>query len=361
MAPNSTGPSGASSSVKFKHLDQIYSCHFVGNVDQKDLSSTESSYQSDLESTVATLWSLGDTYTKQNKMKCLYQSSSDYWKYCFCLDGNITQFRGFKKLFGASTDTSLIDPEKPFFSLGSFENANKKDYTNFNLVSNYDGPIYLEQTIGGGDICDKTGKQRLSTIRYRCDETYSGAKLLSVREIKTCRYEVQVYLPEICSSPLFKSRPSKREQVICEAQYTAASLKPENILDIKSVNLIPLGYSIFLGLDETNPDRPNVLVTNKRVPDISTSDIVHELLGDAANAFANLISKSLIFHPHQTEPGRYVSGKDSFTYTTSVFGVGGIHLFDMMILQDDRGKIVAQLISDGATPKNFIEFNGVEL
>ncbi|ESW99371.1 hypothetical protein KL918_005363 [Ogataea parapolymorpha] len=360
IASNSTRPSGASSSVKFKHFDQMYNCHFVGNADQKDLSLSESSYQSDLESTVATLWSLGDTYTKENKMKCLYQSSSDYWKYCFCLDGNITQFRGFKKLFGVSTDTSLIDPEKPFFTLGSFENANKKDYTNFNLVSNYDGPIYLEQTIGGGDICDKTGKQRLSTIRYRCDETYPGAKLLSVREIKTCRYEVQVYLPEICSSPLFKSRPSKQEQVLCEAEYTAASSNPE-ILDIKSVNLIPLGYSVYLGLDETNPERPNVLITNKRVPNINSSEIIHELLGDAAKAFANLISKSLIFHPDQTEPGRYVSGRDSFTYTTSIFGVGGVHLFDMMILQDESGKIVAQLISDGTPPKNFIEFNGVEV
>ncbi|KAG7832624.1 hypothetical protein KL943_004961 [Ogataea angusta] len=360
MASNLTEPSGVNSSVKFKHFDQLYNCHFVGNVDQRDLSTSESSYQSDLESTVAILWSLGETYSKQNKMKCLYQSSSDYWKYCFCLDGNITQFRGFNKLFGVSTDTSLIDSDKPFFTLGSFENANKKDYTNFNLVSNYDGPVYLEQTIGGGDICDKTGKQRLSTIRYRCDETYPGAKLLSVREIKTCRYEVQVYLPEICSSPLFKSRPSKQEQVFCDIEYTAASLKPE-LLDIKSVNLIPLGYSVYLGIDEANRDRPNILITNKRIPDINSSEIVHELLGDAAKAFANLISKSLIFHPHQIEPGRYVSGKDSFTYTTSIFGVGGIHLFDMMILQDENGKVVAQLISDGSPPRNFIELNGAEV
>jgi protein OS-9 len=81
--------------------------------------------------------------------------------------------------------------------------------------------------MGNGTVCDLTGKPRRVEVHIRCSPT-GEEKVLTVREVGTCSYELHIHTHRLCTVPAFSGeafvQPNKIQcrPVVTEEEYQRA-------------------------------------------------------------------------------------------------------------------------------------------
>ncbi|OWB62102.1 hypothetical protein B5S29_g3019 [[Candida] boidinii] len=154
-----------------------------------------------------------------------------YWVYEFCFGNLIGQYHHREDVF---IEKKMLERDKsvPYHFLGKMTRDSFNDYSNFELIRSYDGSAYLSQIVGNGSICDLTNRERLSIIRYTCNENSKVPRLENALELQTCQYQVTISIPELCKSDIFVS----------QAANYLANITCSPIDDESSINEVPINH-----------------------------------------------------------------------------------------------------------------------
>lgn len=153
-----------------------------------------------------------------------------FWNYELCSNTGLSQFDGDPK-----TSTSN-------YQLGRIKKS--VEDREFQLLYD-DFGYYISELVGSGDICDLTGHPRVVEIQYICRPAAGPASIQWVREIKTCHYEIQVAIPELCSLEIL----SKSEDKIVSRSILCVNKEDSNsgVVDIiSSYKPTFLGNEVYL-------------------------------------------------------------------------------------------------------------------
>lgn len=151
--------------------------------------------------------------------KCLYFISG-WWSYSFCYGNEIKQFHQLPVGSGTKGFPPKEDPGTASYVLGRVEGGGSGANGLGGIGANGQGPArkgaagegtelqgsgelrYLVQKMGGGTICDITGKERRIEVQYHCNPS-SVDRIGFVKEISICCYLMVVYTPRLCDDVAF--------------------------------------------------------------------------------------------------------------------------------------------------------------
>lgn len=172
-------------------------------------------------------------------VKCIFSLgiNEGYWTYVYCHDDRVLQFHGNINLFLVS-GKNLLKSSNLFFVLGRFNNSgtwlsqdkqkfesdyfvkNASDYYVNSKSNEYNtNAKVLVREITNGDICDLTKKPRSVTVIFHCNSNDKDiAEISDVQEIETCKYQMIVNVPELCSVKDFSymKKLEKKSEIICK-------------------------------------------------------------------------------------------------------------------------------------------------
>ncbi|KAJ7321731.1 Endoplasmic reticulum lectin 1 [Desmophyllum pertusum] len=158
--------------------------------------------------------------------ECSYRLDT-YWTYELCHGRHIKQFHELK--------AGVVDAKAQEYHLGKLEpkpldekppaepqplDAPPSDETDSNKkvpTRKINGHIfpYYKVTMGNGTPCDLLGnKPRTTSILYMCAPRSSN-EIVSVKEVQTCQYEVEVFTPLICANPAYSYREKPVHLISC--------------------------------------------------------------------------------------------------------------------------------------------------
>ncbi|GAO19513.1 hypothetical protein UVI_02009790 [Ustilaginoidea virens] len=146
---------------------------------------------------------------------CLYYVSG-WWSYSFCKNREIVQYHAV-----AATGKSQVpkrDPNGQEYILGRVptlpattgdEKSRKQRDANEPARLPAELQIkgdqrYLVQRLGGGTVCDLTGKERTIEVQYQCVPGLKHDKIGWVKEVITCSYVMMINTPRLCSDVAFQ-------------------------------------------------------------------------------------------------------------------------------------------------------------
>ncbi|CAN8104259.1 unnamed protein product [Discula destructiva] len=188
--------------------------------------------------------------------KCLYYMSG-WWSYKFCYGHDIVQFHALPA--GVKGGHPERDPNSQEYVLGRVaQTANgkgkkgRKGQETKGLQTDVDGqqkPLdgdaqgtappntelqvkgdqrYLVQRMGGGTLCDLTGRDRTIEIQYHCNPNMVSDRIGWIKEITTCAYLMLVHTPRLCQDVAFlppketRAHPISCQRIIDSEEELAA-------------------------------------------------------------------------------------------------------------------------------------------
>ena len=155
--------------------------------------------------------------------KCLFFVDG-WWSYSFCYNSHVKQFHHLPPGKGASMYPPEADPSTPSYMLGEISDNDQKmdglaatgDQVSTVTELQIKGDTrYLVQKLGGGTICDLTGKERRVEVQFHC-HPQSTARIGWIREVTICTYLMVVYHPRLCNDVAFlPPRPHGSHAITC--------------------------------------------------------------------------------------------------------------------------------------------------
>ncbi|KAK0705506.1 glucosidase II beta subunit-like protein-domain-containing protein [Lasiosphaeris hirsuta] len=154
---------------------------------------------------------------------CLYFVSG-WWSYTFCYGDGIRQFHALPA--GPNGGPPVIDPHSQEYVLGTTNPTAKARHhghqptaeagdrgeageetkgvapPNTELQVKGD-QRYLVQRLGGGTLCDLTGKPRTVEVQFHCHPGASSDRIGWIKEVTTCTYLMMVQTPRLCADVAF--------------------------------------------------------------------------------------------------------------------------------------------------------------
>ena len=179
---------------------------------------------------------------------CIYYMSG-WWSYSFCYNEEVKQFHALPPgRHGVPLWPPIEDPEVPAFILGEFDVAPAGDApppqppaprsarprgvegdgdgradTNAERglvvprVTTRGDTRHMVQRLGGGTVCDITGRARRIDVQYRCDPASPADYIGHIKETSTCAYQMLVHTPRLCGDVAFRPPPTARAHaVVCQ-------------------------------------------------------------------------------------------------------------------------------------------------
>lgn len=264
---------------------------------------------------------------------------SGFWNYEFCSDTGLTQFHGNPQT------TPLI------YTLG----RSKKEDREFQLLYN-DFGYYISEVMGSGDICDVTGRPRVVEVQYICRPAAGPASIQWVREVKTCHYEIQVAMSQLCSVELL-SKSDDREvsgSIVC-AETKEANDSPGIVGFISYYKPTFIGNELYLlepNYKGTSQNRTALLYTGKSTfSDSESQEDTYEINEKFGNAIGRMLFQHLLLSPDQSP---YEAG-DKFVWMSEVFDSKGKFL---TMVGFNLSSSLAEIILDDSlqftSPGNFL-------
>lgn len=277
-----------------------------------------------------------DNYSRNNV--CAIHAAS-YWAYEFCFNGAFDQYHYFR-------DATIKDVDGPIYTLGRNPIAEKDQ--DFEIVRNdllgTDGSAYISQLIGNGDICDITLKPRSTFIHYKCGKGLKAPVIESVSELRTCQYQVDILLPELCDLDIFQPRQTLTYKFKCQALTKEGEIpKKINLVEYK---VYPLGFNLFVGALKSSEGSMSVLFTNKMGPlnyDRLRTDIIRGFVNSVETHRLHVppywvktftedqgSASTFFLRPNPT----LINDNDKFIYITKLFDVNGNFIDNVEIYFD---------------------------
>lgn len=147
---------------------------------------------------------------------CICSVSVDgWWTFELCLFTKVRQFHQEGKVISAESSLGLFSANAARL-LGPAVSGNDTD----------DNP-YHSQLLSGGTVCDITGQERSTEIRFFCSK--DGANFIGpVVEPSTCSYVMSFYTPLLCVHRSFKIKKVSEVDIFC---WPAAETTDSSILE----------------------------------------------------------------------------------------------------------------------------------
>lgn len=150
---------------------------------------------------------------------CMYYVSG-WWSYSFCYKKQVRQFHALAAGGGIPNYPPVEDPATHAYVLGRFHSDDEDDEmpaestgTNREIEESPNGDItelqtkgesrYLVQRLGGGTICDLTGRERRIEVQFHCHPQTTD-RIGWIKEITTCSYLMVIYTPRLCHDVAFQ-------------------------------------------------------------------------------------------------------------------------------------------------------------
>ncbi|GMM38547.1 Yos9 protein [Saccharomycopsis crataegensis] len=189
---------------------------------------------------------------------CMYKTIN-YWTYEFCFNDSIKQFH---EIF--ENGQRKKDPNVPSFIISKLTD---ESFQKVRLVDDFQSPgsVNLVQFANGGDVCDLTGANRMVDIKYVCDNEgtsnafESSNEMPSIswfKEFKTCQYEMEVNIPELCQLKEFSHKTEEDINVI-ECNRIGKNVETDSDeyviprINIEDYDLSPIGMNFYAGIPKS--------------------------------------------------------------------------------------------------------------
>lgn len=270
--------------------------------------------------------------------KCITYLSG-FWNYEYCVDNGLAQFHGNPK-----TPSLFYVLARPKQSIKDRE---------LQLLYN-DYGYYISETIGSGDICAVTGYPRVVEVQYVCGPAPGAASIQWVREMKTCHYEVQIAIPQLCELELLSKNEDKKmsNSILCVKQQEAI----DGVVDIIG------GYEpIFIGNEfyllkpyssGTAENRTALLYTGDHITDEMLKDQEYKIY----EKFGNVISRMLFQQSIALPNGLPYRIGDEFSWISQVLDLKGnfMTMVQFNISSSSFAEIALNPSLQFTAPGNFI-------
>ncbi|KAK9359562.1 glucosidase II beta subunit-like protein-domain-containing protein [Lipomyces starkeyi] len=193
----------------------------VLNDSEKELSKSEE--EKELTRAQASGWDLLEPLNGT----CLYYMAG-WWTYSFCHKVEVKQFHQLAPQKGVTLYPPKEDPSESYvlgrvpWQKGSEESGEEEgDSAQSSLgeektVQSAGEMRYLVQKIGGGSICDLTGRERKIEIQFHCNQN-SHDKIAWIKEVTTCRYLMVIHTPRLCQDVAFlPPKEDRANEIKCQ-------------------------------------------------------------------------------------------------------------------------------------------------
>jgi hypothetical protein len=149
-----------------------------------------------------------------------------WWTYEYCFPHTIRQFHlggtGQREteytlgtLNGTGLPTAVNEVDMQMVRL-------KSGITTTDRRAPPSGHRTLQYWLGGGNVCDETGRHRASALRFQCPpnwQTRPEARIVHIQEGTLCEYEVVIHTVLLCGHQGFlPALPKGKEEITCAAE-----------------------------------------------------------------------------------------------------------------------------------------------
>lgn len=161
------------------------------------------------------------------KGECSYRLDA-YWTYELCHGRHIKQFHELKagvpdskqqEYYLGRLEPRVLDEKPPAEHNIDAPPTEGTDSSKDVPTRKINGHIYpyYKVTMENGTPCDLlNNKPRLTSVLYMCAPRSSN-EILSVKEVQTCQYEVEVFTPLICANPAYSYREKPVRHISCHS------------------------------------------------------------------------------------------------------------------------------------------------
>lgn len=147
------------------------------------------------------------------------QKHEGWWTYEFCYRGQIRQLHLHTSTDKKGKRETKIQSQ---FVLGVFagtkhaspDEVEAKESIR-NSIESTDRKAFLQKYSDGHD-CGITGAKRSTDVYFICKGQDSLNELISVKEDRTCHYNIIVNTPLLCSHPLFAAKDDVKKHLVCK-------------------------------------------------------------------------------------------------------------------------------------------------
>ena len=157
---------------------------------------------------------------------------SGWWSYRFCYNQGIKQFHQLPPSRGVPVYPPVEDLGVPGFMLGTYakrleadDAGRERDWDGESALEKSEGAKrrhskhgelvqrgesrYLVQKLGGGTVCDLTGKERKIEVQFHCSPQATD-RIALIKETSTCAYLMVIQTPRLCNDVAFL--PPQKDQ-----------------------------------------------------------------------------------------------------------------------------------------------------
>ncbi|TIC25166.1 hypothetical protein E3Q11_03451 [Wallemia mellicola] len=129
---------------------------------------------------------------------------------------------------------------------------------------------YITEEWKDGQICDRTGDPRSTTIEYYCLPGLKQPKVVSIQEITTCNYVMQIQLDQLCEIPVFNDLKIKEDvrAIQCIPILENGSKWPDLLVEED------LGYDDYNDDNKLESPDANELINNEKLESLSREDLI---------------------------------------------------------------------------------------
>ncbi|KAK9472753.1 glucosidase II beta subunit-like protein-domain-containing protein [Dipodascopsis tothii] len=160
---------------------------------------------------------------------CLYYIAG-WWTYSYCHNQQIKQFHQLAPQKGVALYPPVQDPNSEAYILGKVtpgQQAGEQRFGEDTAVQSAGEMRYLVQRIGGGTVCDLTGRKRRIEVQFHCNKQ-SNDKIAWIKEVTTCRYLMVIHTPRLCNDAAFlPPKEGRANEVTCRRLLTVAEHEAE--------------------------------------------------------------------------------------------------------------------------------------
>ncbi|KAK9250808.1 hypothetical protein V1507DRAFT_482795 [Lipomyces tetrasporus] len=192
------------------------------NASEKELSKSEE--EKELRRAQASGWDLLEPLNGT----CLYYMAG-WWTYSFCHKVEVKQFHQLAPQKGVTLYPPKEDPHSKSYILGRVLQQKSSDEVGGEdgdkarsslgaetTVQSAGEMRYLVQKIGGGSVCDLTGRERKIEIQFHCNQN-SHDKIAWIKEVTTCRYLMVIHTPRLCQDVAYlPPKEDRANEIKCQ-------------------------------------------------------------------------------------------------------------------------------------------------
>ena len=151
--------------------------------------------------------------------KVCMQKHDGWWTYEFCYRHHVRQLHLHTSTNGKGKRETKIQSE---FMLGKFqghERANVNEIENKNSIQqsieSVERKAFVQEYTNGHE-CGITGQKRSSDVYFICRGKKTVNYIVSVKEDRTCHYNIVINSPLLCEHELLKNKDDIKRQLVCK-------------------------------------------------------------------------------------------------------------------------------------------------